>query len=383
MISENDRILSYYEPLSELDGKEHVELVKHTVTGQLYVKKTLSVYDRSVFEFIRREKPQNVPEIIEILQEGDELIVIEEYFSGRSVREVLSEHGPLSVQETLRITEELVRILIPFHSIDPPIVHRDIKPENLLLSSDGVLKLVDFNAAKTPSENKTRDTELFGTVGYAAPEQYGFAESSPATDIYAVGMLMCELSTGTLDLRMLPPILRPLVEKCTRIDPADRFRDASELSSELSLFAKQFRLPDSPVPIVRPPKERASVRTLPEAGKNRRRFLPPGFRTGKWWKIVLGIHGYVLILLISWAGGSTQDTLMAWMQESVLGFVTMILSVLVDFNYLGIWSKLPLLKSQKPGLRILGLVVYPVLIFSVMLFLSILFAMVSGSKPHG
>ena len=96
MISENDRILSYYEPLSELDGKEHVELVKHTVTGQLYVKKTLSVYDRSVFEFIRREKPQNVPEIIEILQEGDELIVIEEYFSGRSVREVLSDapdHG--------------------------------------------------------------------------------------------------------------------------------------------------------------------------------------------------------------------------------------------------------------------------------------------------
>ena len=98
MISENDYILSFYEALSDFGEKENVQLVKNTATGQLYVKKTLSVYDRAVFDFIRRKSPPNVPKIVELLQEGDELIVIEEYYSGRSVRDLLDERqSPVQV----------------------------------------------------------------------------------------------------------------------------------------------------------------------------------------------------------------------------------------------------------------------------------------------
>ncbi len=364
MISENDYILSFYEPLSEIDGKEHITLVKNTATGQLYVKKTLSVYDRAVFEFIRRCKPQNVPRIIEILQDQEDLIVIEEYFSGRSIQEVLDERGALPLWDTLMITDALLRILLPFHSANPPIVHRDIKPGNLLLSSDGVLKLVDFNAAKLYSPDKARDTQLFGTVGYAAPEQYGFATSSPATDIFAVGILITKLSTGGSDPAKLPEILRPIVEKCTRLDPADRYQDAAALLTDLAPLLSNPSMP---------------VRTAPQ--KSRRPSLPPGFRTMTAGKKFLGSIGYLQILLVSVIGGIKQDTGMPPIMWMLYFFSAPVLSVFVEFNYLGIREKLPLLKSSFPALRTIGVILYPIIISAFLLLLLVIIAGITGYLP--
>ena len=368
MISENDYILSFYEPLSEINGKEHITLVKNTATGQLYVKKTLSVYDRAVFEYIRRYKPQNVPRIIEILQEQDQLIVIEEYFSGRSMQEILDERGPLPFRDTLMITEALLRILLPFHRANPPIVHRDIKPGNLLLSSDGVLKLVDFNAAKLYYPDKNRDTQLFGTVGYAAPEQYGFATSSPATDIFAIGRLICSLSADSSDLSKVPEILRPIVEKCTRLDPKDRYQDAAELLPDI-LALRQGTLP------VQKPETRTETRA------DSRPYLPPGFRSMTPWKIILGSMGYLLILFLSVFAGIKQDTGMPPIIWISYFFSVMILTVFVEFNYLGIRQKLPLLKSRYSGLRGLGVVLWPIVIAAVLLLLLIIFSGITGYLP--
>lgn len=367
MISENDYILSFYEPLSEFSGKENVQLVKNTATGQLYVKKTMSVYDCAVFEFIRRTSPPNVPKIVELLREGDELIVIEEYYSGRSLREILDERGVLPVSEVIPIIQTLVDILIPFHSADPPIVHRDIKPENLLLSSDGVIKLVDFNAAKIATPEKNRDTELFGTVGYAAPEQYGFAASSPATDIYAIGMLIRELTTGAFDPKAVPEPLSKIADRCTRFDPSDRYRTVLELKADLAALNTKRNRP-------------ARINGAWPAADNKgwRSFLPPGFRTGVWWKMLLAVIGYGAILLLTYAGGYTMTTLSGRLVEYVFVFVPSIGSVFLWFNYRGIWQKLPLLKSDKPGLRILGLILYPVLLLITVLFTLILFSDIMG-----
>lgn len=82
-------------------------------------------------------------------------------------------------------------------SSTPPIVHRDIKPSNIILTEDGRIVLIDLNAARLDDKNRSHDTQLIGTAGFAAPEQYGFAASSPRADLYAAGILMRMLLTGT------------------------------------------------------------------------------------------------------------------------------------------------------------------------------------------
>lgn len=82
-------------------------------------------------------------------------------------------------------------------SFTPPIVHRDIKPSNIILTEDGRIVLIDLNAARLDDKNRSHDTQLIGTAGFAAPEQYGFAASSPRADLYAAGILTRVLLTGT------------------------------------------------------------------------------------------------------------------------------------------------------------------------------------------
>lgn len=82
-------------------------------------------------------------------------------------------------------------------SFTPPIVHRDIKPSNIILTEDGRIVLIDLNAARLDDKKRSHDTQLIGTAGFAAPEQYGFATSSPRADLYAAGILTRVLLTET------------------------------------------------------------------------------------------------------------------------------------------------------------------------------------------
>ena len=126
------------------------------------------------------------------------------------------------------------RILAQLHRAEPPIIHRDIKPGNIILTEDGTVKLLDMNAARQLSEGKEADTRLLGTAGYAAPEQYGFAQSDARTDIYAAGVLMNVLRTGCLPQEKLAGgSLRRIVRKCTHIDPNRRYASAGELLAAL------------------------------------------------------------------------------------------------------------------------------------------------------
>ena len=82
--------------------------------------------------------------------------------------------------------------------------------------------LLDFNAAKYKSADATRgsDTVLLGTQGYAAPEQYGFGESSPQTDIYSLGIIMREASAS---LAVNSHKFDAVISRCTQMDPTQRF----------------------------------------------------------------------------------------------------------------------------------------------------------------
>ncbi len=189
-------ILSSYKEIAVLNAEHGVTLVQDTTSGIVYVKKILTIYNAEVYLTLKNHPVPGIPEIIEMIEEDDRLIVIEEYIGGQTLRAILDNGNLFPEEEAVRIVEQVCVIVNDLHSADPPIIHRDIKPSNIICTPDGSIRLLDMNAARKVVTGKSEDTQLIGTVGYAAPEQFGFGASTVQTDIYAIGVLLCELMTG-------------------------------------------------------------------------------------------------------------------------------------------------------------------------------------------
>ena len=129
-----------------------------------------------------------------MIQENDNhLILIEEYIEGKTL-----DQQSFSKEQVKDIMHQLCECLDSLHKLNPPIIHRDIKPENIIYHNNKVT-LLDFGIARFLDSKKSKDTLILGSVGYAAPEQFGFQQSNPQTDIYALGKLMNYLLNGSLE----------------------------------------------------------------------------------------------------------------------------------------------------------------------------------------
>lgn len=174
----------------------------------------------------------NLPEVYGTF-EGDNgfLVVLEEYIDGITVGDVLAT-GLYNEKGVRAVINGVCDGLNVLHGLG--IVHRDIKPENVMITNTGVVKIIDFDAARIFKQGKSADTKVMGTIGYAAPEQMGLAQSDERTDIFSVGILMNVMLTGEHPGRkMYKGKLTKTIEKATRIDPLKRFADTSELKKHL------------------------------------------------------------------------------------------------------------------------------------------------------
>ncbi len=214
--------------IGDIDPEHGVVLVRHIESGAVGVRKRCSPERRAVFEFLKAAGLPGIPKIFELCEENEELVVVEEYIQGRTLRECLDDGKAMTERRAAFYAAELAAILENLHRAVPPVVHRDIKPENVILSKEGELFLVDFGAARFDLAGRKRDTRLLGTPGYAAPEQYGFAPSGPAADVYALGMLFYEM-TGAKKGRIGSVRLGAVMRKATAALPQGRYRDAGEL----------------------------------------------------------------------------------------------------------------------------------------------------------
>ncbi len=218
--------VSYYETVAAISESHRIYLVRHRETGKFYIRKVLSVYQRSIYEFLRDHPVTGVPRILALCEEDGKLTTIEEYISGCTLEELITGHR-LSGDDLLRIMSELCAVLRELHGQTPPIIHRDIKPSNIMIDPRGHAYLLDFNAAKYAHPSQTTvndsDTVLLGTAGYAAPEQYGFGSSRIQTDIYALGILLREMELSLPHEERLHG-LASIIEDCTKLGPVAAYR---------------------------------------------------------------------------------------------------------------------------------------------------------------
>lgn len=341
-----DRLrLSYYREIASISPSHGVLLAQHTETGKIFVLKHLRVYDRRVYDYLRTVCPSGVPHIYDLIEADGTLCVVEEYISGKSLREVLDEKGSFTETEAIGIIDQVCNILQPFHQQAPPIVHRDIKPENIFLDEHGQLFLVDFNAAKECDSDKSRDTVLFGTAGYAAPEQYGFGASTPAADIYSLGVLLRVLLTGDSEQQnTISKNTEAVIKRCTHLDPSDRYRTMEELRKALPGIRKE-----------------STVRS----------WLPPGIRNRKPTIVVLSSLWYFLIILLSAAlVVENATTYELWVNRASC-FILFLSETLWIGNYRNVWSYLPLSASKNRTLRILGIILWAFVLFCIVMALCV------------
>ncbi len=205
-------------------------LLRNEVSGELCVKKHLEHYEESVFEYLKVHNEPHIPRVIEYGYDGEGFYVIEEYIEGRTLDKYLT-RSSADNDERRRILYEILDGVEFLHSALPQIVHRDLKPENIMIDKSGLVKIIDFDAAKTFKPGRSRDTELIGTQGMAAPEQYGFAQSDCRTDIFALGKIIKTLFPN--DAGMIP-----VIRKATKIDPDQRYSSIRELRRDLARTGK-------------------------------------------------------------------------------------------------------------------------------------------------
>ena len=195
-----------------------VRLIRHNAGGNQFILRHFQG-NGEVYRRLLSCSCRYLPLVYEAAEQDGENIVIEEFVQGDTLDFLLKE-ALFSPQETKQTIKQLCQGLWVLHSMAA--VHRDIKPENVILrGSDAVL--IDFDAARLHKPQAEADTQILGTTGFAAPEQYGLGQSDTRTDIYSLGVLMNVMLTGQHPSKKLAEgRLGRIIQRCTQINPAKR-----------------------------------------------------------------------------------------------------------------------------------------------------------------
>ena len=206
-----------------------VSVVRHKKSGTRYIFRRYT----GSGEVYRRLLPvmcPHLPQIMEAAERDGQTAVLEEYVQGDTLAELLT-GAKLTEKEARQVTLDLCRALHVLHAMGA--VHRDVKPENIILrGSDAVL--IDFDAARIYKDESESDTQVLGTTGFAAPEQYGIFQSDERADIFSLGVLLNIMLTGKHPSReMAAGKMGRIVRKCTMTAPEQRYQSARALMEVL------------------------------------------------------------------------------------------------------------------------------------------------------
>jgi serine/threonine protein kinase len=137
----------------------------------------------------------NVVRVFDSGEAGGRPYIVMEYVEGETLAELLARRGRLSPAEAVELALQVCSGLE--HAHHAGLVHRDVKPQNLIIRGDGTIKIVDFGIARSAQGTQLTETgSVLGTAAYLAPEQAAGEEVTPATDVYALGVVLYEMLAG-------------------------------------------------------------------------------------------------------------------------------------------------------------------------------------------
>lgn len=228
-----ENLKEYYTFVKVLKKKDcgEVLLYKHNQSGNYVVVKKLKGF-YPAYERLLGVKQKNLPLIYEVCRNEAETLILEEFIQGITLTERL-EQETLSESYVREIMSQVCDGLYALHSNQ--IIHRDIKPENIMVTKNREVKIIDFDAAKIHKIYSEKDMRTVGTIGYAAPEQYGESQSDERTDIYGLGIMMNVMLTGKHPVNeMATGKIGNIIEKCIMVNPNKRFKNVMEVKEKLN-----------------------------------------------------------------------------------------------------------------------------------------------------
>ncbi|MCE5258552.1 MAG: serine/threonine protein kinase, partial [Chloroflexi bacterium] len=151
----------------------------------------------------------NLPKVAAFFQEDGKVYLVMDYVRGESLQKRLEHTGaPLLESVVVEWAVQICEVLNYLHTRRPPVIFRDLKPSNVMVTPSGRIMLIDFGIARTYKLGKRKDTITMGSENYAAPEQWGSAQSDGRADLYALGATMYHLLTNVPPLPHFVPTPR-------------------------------------------------------------------------------------------------------------------------------------------------------------------------------
>lgn len=234
-------------------GMSTVYLAEHKRLHTRWAVKEVKKQQGARFDFLaesnilKRLQHPMLPRIVDIFEDRNHIYIVEDFVEGITLEDLLRQQKRVDEAQALQWFRSLCGVLEYLHNQKPhPIIYRDMKPANIMLQPDGSLKLIDFGIAREFKQEAASDTTYIGTKGYAAPEQFGKAQTDARTDIYSLGITMYHLVTGKspyeppynfIPVRQLNGKLSAGIEyvldKCIQSEPEARYQDVGELLYDL------------------------------------------------------------------------------------------------------------------------------------------------------
>ena len=180
-----------------------------------------------------------VATVYQLTEIDGHLVIVSEYVEGDTLRTLLT-RGPIDPTRASAIARDIAGALAAAH--DARVIHRDLKPENVIVTPSGAIKVVDFGIAhiEAPEPSKlTVPGMMLGTPAYMAPEQLLGGAVTPRADVYSFGIVLEEMLTGRHPLARSGGSaaggrFAAIIERCTRLDPEDRYASGGELLAALA-----------------------------------------------------------------------------------------------------------------------------------------------------
>jgi serine/threonine-protein kinase len=213
---------------------------------------------------VARLSHPNVVSIYDIVVDEERIYLVMEIVEGKTLKDIIKERTKLSVVESLEIAGQIAAALSVAHGNQ--IVHCDIKPHNIILNDELEVKVTDFGIARAVNNSTVRVTEtVVGSAHYFSPEQAKGGEIKAYSDIYSLGVVLYEMTTGELPFHGESPIsvalkhiqqkpvapieinkdipqeVNDLIMKAIAKDPVERFQDAYEMRQQIIYCLKHLK----------------------------------------------------------------------------------------------------------------------------------------------